>query len=121
MNTVPIEISNFFLAMQAGEVGAAALEAHFAEDAVYEEPFTGETRRHEGRPAIMKAMALGWEMPMVDTRISVDRVEAAGDEILVAWTCRSPSIPGGQGSGLNRFSLRDGLIVRLITTLTKDE
>ncbi len=119
MSAVPLEISNFFLAMQAGKVGAAALEAHFAEGAVYEEPFTGEIRRHEGRAAIMKAMALGWEMPMVDTRISVDRVEVAGDEVQVAWTCRSPSIPGGQGSGLNRFVLKDGLIESLITTLNK--
>lgn len=119
MTGVPIEISNFFLAMQAGKVGAQALEACFAEDAVYEEPFTGEVRTHRGHAAIMKAMALGWEMPMVDTRISVDTVAVSGNEIHVAWTCRSPSIPGGQGSGLNRFVLKDGLIESLITTLDK--
>ncbi len=117
MSSVPIEISNFFLSMQAGKVGAEALEACFAPDAVYEEPFTGTVRRHEGKAAIMKAMALGWEIPMTDMRISVDKVELTGGEILVSWTCRSPSIPGGQGSGLNRFTLHNGLVTRLITTL----
>ena len=60
MSQVPLEVSNFFLAMQVGKPGADALRAMFAEDAVYEEPFTGETRRHEGRDAIMSAMALGF-------------------------------------------------------------
>lgn len=117
MTSVPIEISNFFLSMQAGEVGAKALIACFAEDAVYEEPFTGTVRVHHGHDAILKAMALGWEMPMVDTRISIDKVAVSGSEIHVDWTCRSPSIPGGQGQGRNRFVLDDGLITSLITTL----
>lgn len=117
MSAVPIEISNFFLSMQAGEIGAPALMACFAKDAVYEEPFTGAVRVHKGHDEILKAMALGWEMPMVDTRISIDKVEVSGAEILVDWTCRSPSIPGGEGRGLNRFVLRDGQITSLVTTL----
>ncbi len=120
MNSVPLHVSNFFLAMQAGEPGAAALEAMFAEDAIYEEPFTGETRRHEGRAAIMKAMALGWEMPMEDTRLQVRHAETTGGEVRVAWTCYSPSIPGGQGSGLNRFTFEGDKITSLITTLDQD-
>lgn len=118
MTSVPLEISNFFLSMQAGEVGAEALMACFAENAVYEEPFTGTVRVHKGRAEIIKAMALGWEMPMVDTRISIDKVATVDNEILVEWTCRSPSIPGGQGSGMNRFVLHEGHITSLITTLS---
>lgn len=117
MAKVPIEVSNFFLAMQAGATGADALEACFANDAVYEEPFTGIDRRHKGKEAIMKAMALGWEIPMLDTRIHIDRVVTSGGEIHVNWTCFSPSLPGGRGSGLNRFRIEDGLIKRLVTTL----
>lgn len=117
MISVPLGVSNFFLAMQAGEPGAEALAAMFAEDAVYEEPFTGEMRRHEGRAAIMKAMALGWEMPMLETRLEVRHAETSGGEVLVGWTCHSPSIPGGKGSGLNRFRFEGGKIVSLITTL----
>ena len=115
---VPLEISNFFLAMQAGKSSAPVLEQCFASDAIYEEPFTGQTRRHEGREAIMKAMALGWEMPMVDTRIEIEHVAAKEGEVHVGWVCHSPSLPGGKGSGLNRFVLKNGLITQLITTLT---
>ncbi|QMU58309.1 MAG: hypothetical protein GKR98_08935 [Boseongicola sp.] len=117
MSTISVEISNFFLAMQAGRPGAEALRGMFAEDATYEEPFTGEVRRHEGRDAIIAAMALGWEMPMEDTRIEVRHADTKGGEVQIGWTCYSPSIPGGQGQGLNRFQFRDGLIASLITTL----
>ncbi len=117
MNEMPREITNFFLAMQAGAIGADALMALFAEDAVYVEPFTGEVRRHEGRDAILKAMALGWEMPMIDTRIEVLSAQVEGEVVDLAWACHSPSIPGGRGSGRNRFILREGLIVELVTEL----
>lgn len=117
MTSVPIEVSNFFLAMQAGQVGAEALAACFADDAVYEEPFTGENRRHTGKDEIMRAMALGWEMPMVDTRIQIERAATVDGEVHIGWTCFSPSIPGGKGSGLNRYRIENGLIESLITTL----
>ncbi len=117
MDLVPKEISNFFLSMQAGKPGAPRLEACFADKAIYEEPFTGTNRRHEGRKAIMSAMALGWEMPMEDTVISIDKIDLGSSQIVVDWTCRSPSIPGGQGQGQNNFTIEDGLIVSLITTL----
>ena len=120
MDGLPIEISNFFLAMQAGRAGAERLAACFAEDAVYSEPFTGSTRTHEGRDAVMSAMALGWEQPMPDMHVRVDRAEVSGVEITLDWTCFSPAIPGGQGRGTNRFRMRDGLIERLETVLKGD-
>lgn len=92
--------------------------AFFADDAVYEEPFTGEARQHEGKHAIFKAMALGWEMPLPDMTIAIDKVEVESGEIRVSWTCRSPGLPDGQGSGLNRFEIEGGLIKSLVTTLT---
>lgn len=121
MTQVPIEVSNFFLAMQAGRTSVDAIAACFAEDAVYEEPFTGTARTHRGRDAVMKAMALGWEMPMVDTRIRIDNASTSDGEIHIEWTCFSPSLPGGKGQGLNRFNLKDGRIVRLITTLREED
>ena len=117
MKQMPIEISNFFLAMQAGETAQHAIAACFSEDAVYVEPFTGETRRHEGKPAVMKAMALGWQMPMIDTRIEVRSASIEPGHVTVDWTCHSPSLPGGKGSGQNRFVIEDGLITELVTTL----
>lgn len=116
-NRVPREVSNFFLAMQAGETAQNAIAACFADDAVYIEPFTGETRTHRGKPAIMKAMALGWEMPMLDTRIEVRSASTEAGHVFVDWTCHSPTLPGGQGSGRNRFTIEAGLITELITTL----
>ncbi len=60
---------------------------------------------------------MGWEMPMVNTRIEVLGAAVEEGEVHVRWACHSPSLPGGRGSGLNRFTLRDGKIVQLITTL----
>jgi len=117
LDGMPIEISNFFLAMQAGRAGADRLAAAFAEDAVYSEPFTGTLRTHEGRAAVMAAMALGWEQPMPGMHIRIDRAEVSGAGITLDWTCFSPALPGGQGSGTNLFVMRDGLIARLDTVL----
>lgn len=118
MTDVPRQVSNFFLAMQAGKTSATALAACFHEDAVYEEPFSGTMRRHEGKPAIMRAMQAGWEFPMPDRRIAIDHVTATDGEITVEWTCFTAALPGGRGSGINRFRLRDGLILSLQTTLS---
>lgn len=116
MNPVPTEISNFFLAMQAGKAGAANLESCFAEDATYSEPFTGAERHHRGRAEIMKAMAMGWDQPLPDMTIHIDRVDTEPGAVLVHWTCRSPGLPGGIGRGRNRFTLKNGLIASLTTT-----
>ena len=116
--TLPKELSNFFLAMQAGRIGADRLAACFADDAIYEEPFSGAPMIHTGKAAIMAAMSRGWDpAPMPDMHIQVDHAETKGAEIHIRWTCFSPAIPGGSGRGLNRFELRDGLITRLTTTL----
>ena len=117
MKDMPLEIANFFLAMQAGRAGADRLAACFAEDAVYDEPFTGEMRRHEGRDAVMAAMAMGWENPMPDMHIRVDHVSTDGNEIELDWTCFSPALPGGSGSGHNSYVMKDGLITSLVTTM----
>jgi len=117
MQTVPLQIANFFTAMQAGRAGAAALSALFAADAVYVEPFTGAPRRHEGRDAVMAAMASGWDQPLPEVRIAIDRAETSGNRIEVAWSCYSPALPGGKGQGRNSYVLEDGLIKELVTTL----
>jgi len=54
--------------------------------------------------------------PLPEQRIVVDRIDVRGDVLTAAWTCYSPALPGGAGRGLNTFTFRDGLIVRLETT-----
>jgi hypothetical protein len=115
---VPSEISNFFLAMQAGRSAAATMEKLFSDDAVYEEPFSGKPLTHKGRAAILAAMEGGWQQPLPDMHLSIERVEAKTDSIAVDWVCRSPALPGGAGRGRNTFVLKDGKIVSLKTTLT---
>lgn len=108
-------IERFFYAMQSGASSEAEMMSLFAADAVYIEPFTGRIREHHGREAILDVMRGGWRSPLPDVRIEVDSVAVEGDTVRAEWTCYSPGIPGGQGRGVNTFTLRDGLIIRLET------
>jgi hypothetical protein len=103
--------------MQAGAPSADEMMSLFADDAEYVEPFSGKPVRHVGKLAIRKATQLGWERPLPDMTISIDRLDLDGDEVRAEWTYRSPALPGGSGRGVNQYRLRDGRIVRLETTL----
>lgn len=116
--TLPAEISNFFLAMQAGKPARERMATLFAEDAVYVEPFSGSEQTHQGREAIIGTMAQGWEQPLPEMSIAIDRVETGSGRVSVAWTCYSPALPGGKGSGVNEFELADGQITKLVTRFT---
>jgi uncharacterized protein (TIGR02246 family) len=111
-------VRQFFAAMQGGATAESKMASLFAEDAEYVEPFSGRSRTHRGRDAILAAMRAGWEKPLPNMRIEVDHVAITGDVVTARWTCHSPAIPGGKGQGQNVFTLRDGLIVRLETTLS---
>lgn len=115
MSVTPPTIAHFFRAMQAGSAAANDMERLFAEDAVYVEPFSGQPTTHSGKSAIMAAMRQGWQNPLPDMTISLDRIDVAAERVTVAWTCRSPGLPGGQGKGVNEFTLKDGKITRLET------
>jgi len=117
MNRMPLEITNFFLAMQAGPSGIAMLGDMFAPDAEYSEPFSGKPTPHKGRAAIMDAFTASRTDAFDDAVINLGAVEVDGNTITVKWTCISDAIPGGQGSGTNVFELADGKITSLKTTL----
>ena len=117
MPSTPDTVQHFFVAMQTGASAEEAMMALFADDAVYVEPFSGTPVTHEGKDAIRATMRRGWQYPMRDMTITVDRVEVSGETVTAAWTCRSPDLPGGAGRGTNRFTLRAGKIVRLETTV----
>ena len=110
-------VRQFFAAMQSGAAAERDLMSLFSDDAVYVEPFAGSPRTHEGKPAIRRAMAEGWKTPLPDMRIRVNRVDVDGGVVRAHWSCFSPALPGGEGSGENTFTMRDGKIVRLETRL----
>lgn len=117
MNHMPLEITNFFLAMQAGPSGLDLLGTLFADDAEYIEPFSGSAEPHRGRSAILRAFDASRSDNFDDAVITLGAVEVSGEVITVHWTCISKAIPGGQGSGTNVFHLSNGKIVLLETTL----
>ena len=117
MSALPLEIANFFLAMQAGPDGRDLLRACFAENATYTEPFSGQTAPHEGREAIVGAFAASRSEAFDDAVIQLGKVSVSDHRITVAWTCISKAIPGGRGSGTNVFQVKDGEITSLVTTL----
>jgi len=117
MNQMPLQITNFFLAMQAGPDGLTRLGDMFTADAEYTEPFSGQTGPHKGRQAIMDAFAGSRTDAFNDAVIQLGAVEVDGPKITVKWTCFSQAIPGGQGSGTNEFHVADGKIAKLITQL----
>ena len=110
-------INRFFAAMQVGATAEDDMMRLFAEDADYIEPFSGRIRTHAGKVAIRKCMLDGWKRPLPNIQIEVEELTVQGSEVLVRWVCRSPALPGGMGKGENRFTLKDGLIVRLETRI----
>ena len=121
MSQLPLEITNFFLAMQAGPPGLEILRNLFAPDAEYTEPFSGAPQPHRGPDAIIAAFAASRSDAFDDAVITLGAVELSGNVIEVDWTCISQAIPGGRGSGKNRFTLHNGLIQSLVTTLDMPE
>ena len=117
MTRMPLEITNFFLAMQAGPSGAEILGTLFADEATYKEPFSGQSDPHRGREAILAAFAGSRTDDFDDAVINLSAVEVSEGTVTVKWACRSRAIPGGSGSGTNMLEMTDGKIVSLTTTL----
>jgi ketosteroid isomerase-like protein len=117
MTKAPDTVVRFFRAMQSGAAAEADMRTLLAHDAIYIEPFSGSPQTHKGRDKIIQTMAAGWTWNPPDMRIEMDHVSVEGDELVVHWTCWASTLPGGKGTGVNRFTLKDGLIVRLVTTL----
>jgi uncharacterized protein (TIGR02246 family) len=118
MTKAPDTVVRFFRAMQSGTAAEADMRALFAADATYVEPFSGSPQTHKGRDKILEAMSAGWKWNPPDMTIEIDHVSVDGDEVVVQWTCHASTLPGGKGTGVNRFTLKDGLVVRLVTTLS---
>lgn len=115
--SIPTLVLDFFAAMQGGAASESAMMALFRDDAAYIEPFSGSVRRHQGKAAIREVMLAGWQYPLPDMRIVVDAYHATSDGAVADWTCHSPGLPAGKGSGCSRFTFSGGLIASLETTV----
>ena len=108
-------IESFYRAMQQGPDGIESLVALLARDAVWVEPFTGWT--HEGHDAI-RTFLEGSTGRLPDVRITVERIEVAADALTTSWVCESSAL-AKPFRGRDRFTIRDGRIARLETTLVE--
>lgn len=111
-------LTRYFKAMQHGPDGLAELISLFTDDAVYLEPFTPGGGRHVGREQIGKWLADSQRHAPPSLALTIDRVDAREDEVDVTWTCTSPAF-SQPSRGSDRFTLREGKIARLETTLTQ--
>jgi ketosteroid isomerase-like protein len=111
-------LTRYFKAMQRGPEGVAELIALFTDDAVYVEPFSPGGGFHVGKAAIEGWLSMSQQSAPPAIELSVDRIDAHDDEIEVAWTCESAAF-SRPSRGVDRFTLRDGMISRLETRLTQ--
>ena len=108
-----IEVVNtYFEAMRAGPDGAKRLFPLFAKDAIYVEPFAGETRTHRGRPAIEACFNISWKSAPPEMKIKINRIDVDGETVRSDWTCSSPAFPAPV-KGTDICVVRGGLIHQL--------
>ena len=105
-------VERYFAAMRRGAEAEDDLMALFADDAVYVQPFAGTPQTARGRQAIRASLRAGWEQPLPDLKLIVNRIDVAGDQARSSWTCESPALPGPI-HGTDTYTIRDGRITRL--------
>jgi SnoaL-like domain len=98
-------VQKYFNAMQRGTEGEDHLVDLFAVDAVYDEPFGGETLT--GREAIRGWLRASRVQAPPDLTITVERIDITGEVVEAIWMCESP-IFLSPTRGRDRFTIRDG-------------
>ena len=116
MTTERQVIDSYFAAMRRGAAAEEEMMALFADDAVYTEPFSGESEPAVGKEAVRARLRAGWEAPLPDLELDVLEVEVDGAVARTRWECRSPALPGPV-QGEDRYEIREGRITRLEVTL----
>lgn len=115
-------VESYYTAMRMGAAGAGALAELFSDDAVYVEPFSGgdgRPRTHAGKRVIGEFFkdSVGQRPP--DMVVTMNRVDAEGERLRAEWTCTS-SVFAEPMRGVDVYTLRDGKIARLETSLLKN-
>jgi hypothetical protein len=103
-------VETYFRAMQRGSEGEDELVGLFAENAVYREPFGGQTL--SGRDAIGEWIRASRDQAPPDLVVNVERIDVVGEIVEATWNCESPIFLEAT-RGRDRFTIREGKIERL--------
>lgn len=109
-------VAAYFAAMRRGSDAEAEMLALFTDDAVYDEPFSGQPEPAVGIDAVRERLRAGWEVPLPELELDVLSVEVTGDRAVSTWECRSTAFPGPV-RGTDEYEFRDGLIAVLRVTI----
>lgn len=104
-------VDRYFSAMRRGAEAEEEMLALFADDAVYDEPFSGREPA-EGIEAIRQRLRRGWEVPLPDLELDVLEIEVGPGSARSRWECRSSGLPAPV-QGEDRYEIADGRITRL--------
>lgn len=107
--------ARYLAAMRRGAVAEAEMLAMFADDAVYDEPFSG-LGPAVGKRAIRDRLRAGWEAPLPDLELDVLSIETHRSGATARWECRSSAFDQPT-HGTDRYTIADGLITELVVTL----
>ena len=110
-------VDRYFSAMRRGAAAEDDLLALFADDAVYEEPFSGSSEPAVGRESIRARLRDGWETPLPELQLDVLSVQVDGHAARATWECRSTAFPAPV-RGVDEYEFRGGLITRLVVRFT---
>jgi ketosteroid isomerase-like protein len=122
INTVSAQdravVEAYLASMQAGPKGLDNLVALFDADAVYIEPFEQRPVTHTGREEIRQFFAIALAHHLDGVRLTLDRLDLAGEQVRSEWTCEMPGMNATM-RGYDLVTLRAGKIARLETTVTE--
>jgi ketosteroid isomerase-like protein len=104
--------------MQAGPGGLEELVGLFEDNAVYVEPFTGQSQVHSGKEEIRAFFKNALQQHLRDVQLTLDRLDMDSGRLRSEWTCELGTTRALM-RGFDLLTLRDGRIARLETTVTQ--
>lgn len=120
MNEPRAVLDTYFAAMRRGGDAEAEMLELFTADAVYEEPFSGETEPARGIEEVRDRLRAGWAHPLPDLELDVLSIDLEGDRATASWECRSSALPAPV-RGRDSYLFRDGRIASLSVIIDHED